>query len=262
MNSPFRPAFLPNRNSRAESPPDAGLHRALPQILAAVQECALVNLRALLAGEGPVAAPRDVLSGFFAPRPRLGASARDSVSRKRTLRRPGDAERTESLEQIVIRLPEQLGSRYVLGQGGGDALILPAVLQQALSDGAFRLQIGDTVRRFLAERVLFSPGPAPCPAFSAGGLSMLVASQDRHGEKLGPGYEPLHAAAGALRQSQQVCAWDQWLLRRMQAAPGWQLPSAYEALPWVAWPAPGISTPVLPPDADRTAWESILDLVP
>ena len=91
---------------------------------------------------------------------------------------------------------------------------------------------------------------------------MMVASQDRHGERLGPEYEPLHVAAAALRQNQQFCPWDQWLLRRMQATPGWHLHSAYQVLPWVAWPTPGAFAAVLPRDAELTAWESVLDLVP
>lgn len=171
---------------------------------------------------------------------------------------------------FATRLMAEPGLATALATTGSDvgaAVLAPILLRGALLDGAFRHGIADQCRQFLSERVLFHPGPPPAPLFSAGGLALLITSQDAQGATLGAGFAHLRAAAEALRgPDQPLGPWDQWLLRRMEETPGWLLPEGLADLPWVAWrlgtapPPARDEAPGAPPLPDY--WPQILDLLP
>lgn len=224
----------------------------------ALQAAAKDNLAALLAGKPPVALPAAAMAGLLRdpgqPDPLQGfgvavwrsAALPDSAFATRLMAEPGLATALASTSSEV-----------------GAAVLVPILLRGALSDGAFRHQIANLCRQFLAERVFFHPGPPPAPLFSAGGLAALITSQEAHGALLGTGFAPLRTAAEGLRgPDQPLGPWDQWLLRRMDEAQGWLLTDGMTDLPWVAWRA-GSPLPAAPDDTPLPGyWPQILDLLP
>lgn len=220
------------------------------------------NFAALLNGHSPVALPSAPLAGLFRNSQHADPLSGFGLSQWRSATLPDAA--------FAMRLMADPGLATALATTGSDvgaAVLAPLLLRGALSDGTFRHHIADQCRQFLSDRVLFHPGPPPAPLFSAGGLVLLITSQDAHGATLGSAFAHLRAAGEALRgPDQPLGPWDQWLLRRMKETPGWLLPGGLTDLPWVTWrsgatlpQAQGTPAGELPlPDY----WPQILDLLP
>ncbi len=238
-------------NGRAPgSAADARALRAgLPAVLAALRAAARTNLVALLADRPPVPLDRAALAGLFAGGPGAVAGPK-----------PGLAEVGQAVAARVLADPASLPGLFDPDAGFGAEVLLPLVLGQAFSDGALRHDLAEICRLFLCERVLFHPGPPPQALFTPGGVALLVASQTRHGLALGADFARLRAAAADLRgPDRPLSAWDEWLLRRMDAAADWLVPQGLETLPWVVWrgEAGVAADPALP-----ACWASLLDLTP
>lgn len=165
----------------------------------------------------------------------------------------------DGLVASLLREPERLQTLTKLGPQFGAEILIPMIMRHAFGDAVFRHGIADTCRRFLSDRVLFHPGPAPQPDFSISGLCLLVASQPGH--ILGSeDFSLLRAAAAEV--AEPYGPWDQWLLRMMARA-DWDVPPDLEQLPWVAW-----TTGDDMDEADIAAaglplyWASVLELAP
>lgn len=252
----LRPNRAPSSNDILPAAPP--LRSTTQALSAALQQAVVENLAALLAQKPP--APLDVRAfaplGVIAPDEpppwwmRLWAWARTSLA---TLAR-------RILHPHVAPPPPASGAADLLdpATARGGEILLPAIIEQALGDASFRLQLGERCRIFLEDRVLFHPGPAPAPVFSPGGTALLIASQPAHGRALGAAYDRLQQAARHLRGPGIVLGfWDQWLLRRMQEAPGWTLPDDLPPPPWPAAPTNHDSATIAP-----ALQHSLMELMP
>lgn len=239
-------ALLPPRRHEAIEAAGAGLRHA-------VQE----NLVALLAGHEPVAFEPGPITAIL-PEPGAGTSvAGYSLADWQSGHAADGLVADELMEkQAALAVTSPLHGAV------GAQVALPLVLRDLLVDTRFRHALGEQCRRFLCERVLFHPGDPPVPLFTPAGLMLLVVSQDAHRRALGAQAAWLAGAALALRDMEgELAAWDQWLVRRMLATPGWDVPDDLAALPWVAW-RPSVMAPVDTPKGMPPYWRSILDLVP
>lgn len=146
--------------------------------------------------------------------------------------------------------PKIVGDLHLPQLPLGAALVLPRLVRAELAPPALHHALASAIRRYLEERVLFSPGPPPMPQLSPQGMLLLLAPEP---QKMHPALAAMTAPPNSLG------FWDQWLLRRMQDTQGWTLPPVAPSLPFVAW-QPGQSLPSALSHALPAYWPSLLDL--
>jgi hypothetical protein len=245
--------FGPNRQRFSAHVADTVAPPTFDVTRAAIQNAVKTNFVALLEDRPPVALGPDVLAGLF---PRSGVDV-DALSDTM-------APLAGYLAKRIMATPDLLGVLTQPGAGFGAEILLPVILQDALTDGVFRHDMAEICRIFLCERVLFHPGDPPQALFSAAGMALLITSQETHGQALGSLASRLRGAAYSLRSVvEPLNPWDQWLVRRMSAAATWGVAEDLAALPWVKW-RHGDTPGEYPSGTDMLpgSWDSILDLVP
>lgn len=146
--------------------------------------------------------------------------------------------------------PQIMGDLHRTQLPLGASLVLPRLVRAELAPPAFHHVLASAIRRYLEDRVIFSPGPPPMPQLSAHGMLLLLAPEP---QKMHPALAAMTAPLNSLG------FWDQWLLRRMQDTQGWTLPPDAPTLPFVAW-QPGQSMPSALSHALPAYWPSLLDL--
>lgn len=251
--------FRPNRQEQFAAAPAVEFPRRFGELQVVFQDAVRKNLAAVLQGNAPVAVMDKALDDLLGCRSDTDPLAGYDLAEWQAGKLPDSGYAAR-----LIAEPGRLGAIATPQSAIGAEILLPQVLQSALGDGTFRHGVAEVCREFLSERVLFHPGPAPRPLFSTDVLVLLAASQAEHLQFLSsPARQRMRAAtAGFLGPAYRAGPWDQWLIRRVAKAAGWDLPEGLAALPWVAWQE---GSP--PPDStdvhDLPAfWPSLLTLQP
>lgn len=261
MRAVLPPVFHPNRlfGGKPKAGDPRGFRAPEAEMLAkALQRGVLSNLRALLAGQPPVALTAQDVDVLV---------RRPLVKRRWRLRRMGKQAPVAIMQpspttvQLLLRKPQSLSSLARPGPDFGPDILLRVMLRQALTDPVFLHELGEICRDFLCQHVLFHPGPPPHPDFSPAGLGLLIVSQPGHLFAPDAGHALLRAAVADL--AEPCRPWDQWLLRLMGKAQGWAAPPDLAGLPWVVWtPEAGFDAAAAVAAGLPAYWPSILDLAP
>lgn len=192
------------------------------------------------------------------PQPPSGADELAELMRPASLRGPLSLYRLDDLR--AARLPPVELTRAVMenpelchGFGSpahdfGRDVRLSRQVTTALADVGLRFRLGQLMLLHLAERVIFHPGPPPCPVFTARGLLALLPAALLHDPALTP----------IIEEHPCPTFWDHWLLRQMRDTPGWPLTVATEDLALFNWSEGDPAPAILPPDAPAY-WRSILE---
>lgn len=230
----------------------------MEQLAKALQRGVLSNLRALLAGQPPVALTAQDVEPLIRQPP-----ARHRWRLRRTGKKVPVSVTHPAPEavRLLLRNPQSLSSHARPGPDFGADILLRVVLRQALADPVFLHELAEACRMFLCQHVLFHPGPPPHPDFSSTGLGLLIVSQPGHLFAPDAGHALLKAAVAELAEPYRP--WDQWLLRLMGKTPGWVVPPDLAGLPWVVWNAEaGFDVGSAAAAGLPAYWASILDLAP